>query len=104
MFLEPAFYFAHRALHHPALYARFHKQHHEYKGSVGFAAEYATLVEQVCARLRLHLWLADVLSVSPHPSLARRVHAHARRLALAAVVLSSKARALFHVEPSRCRW
>ena len=33
------FYFFHRILHHPALYGRIHKQHHEYKGTIGFAAE-----------------------------------------------------------------
>lgn len=43
------FYFAHRLLHHPAIYARVHKQHHKYVGSIGFAAEYAHPVEQLFA-------------------------------------------------------
>ncbi|EDQ87352.1 uncharacterized protein MONBRDRAFT_27469 [Monosiga brevicollis MX1] len=43
---DAVFYWAHRLLHHPKLYARFHKQHHEYKGPVGFAAEYAGTLEQ----------------------------------------------------------
>jgi sterol desaturase/sphingolipid hydroxylase (fatty acid hydroxylase superfamily) len=51
LFLEFGFYWAHRFLHHPLLYARLHKQHHEYKGPIGFAAEYATVGEQVrCCR------------------------------------------------------
>ena len=48
LFLEVAFYWSHRALHHPALYKHLHKQHHEYKGTIGFAAEYASVGEQVC--------------------------------------------------------
>eukprot|EP00055_Hartaetosiga_balthica_P005184 m.14813 g.14813 ORF g.14813 m.14813 type:complete len:321 (+) comp4375_c0_seq1:38-1000(+) len=40
------FYWGHRLLHHPFLYKRFHKQHHEYKGTIGFSAEYATPLEQ----------------------------------------------------------
>ncbi len=47
LFLDTTFYWSHRALHHPALYKHFHKQHHEYKGTIGFAAEYASTVEQV---------------------------------------------------------
>ena len=49
LFLEFTFYWAHRLLHHPLLYARFHKQHHEYKGTIGFAAEYASVFEQLVA-------------------------------------------------------
>ena len=43
------FYWAHRLLHHEKLYARFHKQHHAFQGTVGFAAEYASPLEQVFA-------------------------------------------------------
>ena len=59
-FLEFSFYWSHRLLHHPALYARLHKQHHEYKGPIGFAAEYATA--GVCTRARVHaitMWAAS---------------------------------------------
>ena len=44
-----AFYWAHRALHHPLLYARIHKQHHQFVASIGFAAEYATPLEGLLA-------------------------------------------------------
>eukprot|EP01147_Barroeca_monosierra_P009182 gene9182-1473_t len=44
---DALFYWSHRLLHHPHLYARFHKQHHEYKGTIGFAAEYASPLEQL---------------------------------------------------------
>jgi sterol desaturase/sphingolipid hydroxylase (fatty acid hydroxylase superfamily) len=43
------FYFAHRMLHLPQFYKRFHKQHHDYKGTIGIAAEYAHPLEQVLA-------------------------------------------------------
>jgi len=43
------FYFAHRILHHPSLYGWIHKQHHEYKGSISFAAEYAHPIEGLLA-------------------------------------------------------
>ena len=33
------FYFTHRMLHLPLFYGKIHKQHHEYKGTIGFAAE-----------------------------------------------------------------
>jgi sterol desaturase/sphingolipid hydroxylase (fatty acid hydroxylase superfamily) len=40
------FYVTHRAFHTPALYS-FHKQHHEFSGPNGFAAEYAHPLEQL---------------------------------------------------------
>ena len=43
------FYWAHRAFHHPKLYARFHKQHHKFNSTIGIAAEYAGPVEYVLA-------------------------------------------------------
>lgn len=46
-FNDVAFYWSHRALHHPSLYSRFHKQHHRFTGTIGFAAEYAHPVEQL---------------------------------------------------------
>jgi sterol desaturase/sphingolipid hydroxylase (fatty acid hydroxylase superfamily) len=41
------FYWAHRVLHMKALYKHIHKQHHQYTGSIGFAAEYAHFVESL---------------------------------------------------------
>jgi len=43
------FYWAHRLVHSKALYTRIHKQHHKYKGTIGFAAEYAHPLEQALA-------------------------------------------------------
>merc|ERR1712151_28929 len=61
------FYFAHRMLHSSFLYAKIHKQHHEWKGTVSYAAEYAHPVEQVfanfiptlggCVILGSHPWI-----------------------------------------------
>ncbi|CAE7615145.1 SMO2-2 [Symbiodinium microadriaticum] len=45
------FYCAHRLFHAKALYATFHKQHHEFAGTVGIAAEYANPVEQIFANM-----------------------------------------------------
>mmetsp|Transcript_23682 Transcript_23682/g.23437 ORF Transcript_23682/g.23437 Transcript_23682/m.23437 type:complete len:279 (-) Transcript_23682:12-848(-) len=39
------FYWAHRTLHTPKLYGLIHKQHHEYKYTIGYVAEYANPVE-----------------------------------------------------------
>jgi sterol desaturase/sphingolipid hydroxylase (fatty acid hydroxylase superfamily) len=70
------FYFTHRWLHTPYMYKRFHKQHHEYKGTIGVAAEYANPVESLlsnvfptvgyCFIMRVHpliflVWLASRL-------------------------------------------
>ena len=43
------FYCAHRALHSAALYAKIHKKHHEWKGTVSISAENAHPVEQLLA-------------------------------------------------------
>lgn len=42
-------YIFHRMLHSKLLYKPLHKKHHEFSGSVGYAAEYSTPVEQVVA-------------------------------------------------------
>ena len=44
---DTAFYWAHRALHHPWVYARVHKVHHSYRTSIGVASEYAHPLEFV---------------------------------------------------------
>ncbi|XRB07422.1 fatty acid hydroxylase domain-containing protein [Pycnococcus provasolii] len=41
LWADVGFYFAHRALHMPELYSRFHKQHHSFKGTIAPAAEFA---------------------------------------------------------------
>lgn len=43
------FYWAHRTLHHPLFYAKFHKQHHQFRATIGIAAEYAGPLESVLA-------------------------------------------------------
>jgi len=48
-FNDWAFYWFHRTLHAKPLYARFHKQHHAFRGSIGAAAEFAGPLEQVLA-------------------------------------------------------
>jgi sterol desaturase/sphingolipid hydroxylase (fatty acid hydroxylase superfamily) len=73
MFNEFVFYFIHRALHHPLLYKHIHKKHHQYVGTVGFAAEHAHPVEDLlsndlpvigyCLFMRLHplIWAVYLL-------------------------------------------
>lgn len=41
------FYWTHRLVHSKSLYVWIHKKHHMYKGTIGFAAEYAHPIEQV---------------------------------------------------------
>jgi len=64
-FNEVAFYCAHRTLHSSSLYAKFHKQHHEWKGTVSFAAENAHPVEQIFANYIPTL--GGCLLVGAHP-------------------------------------
>ena len=45
------FYWLHRAFHHPLLYGRFHKQHHEFKAPFGWASEFAGVVCAVRRKL-----------------------------------------------------
>jgi len=51
-FNDIGFYLTHRALHaHPFIYKHIHKQHHEYSGSIGLAAEYANPVESLISNI-----------------------------------------------------
>jgi len=43
---DGSFYWLHRMFHHRWFY-RFHKQHHEFKATIGFAAVYASTLEDV---------------------------------------------------------
>ena len=65
LFLECTFYWSHRLLHHPSVYKSWHKQHHEYRGSIGFAAEYAHFVEQVVSNYLSSAGLIIVLGAHP---------------------------------------
>ena len=44
IFNDIGFYFTHRLLHHPLFYATFHKQHHDYRGTISIAAEYGIII------------------------------------------------------------
>ena len=44
---ELVFYHIHRALHHPVLYKRLHKQHHDFSAPFGWCAIYSGVVEQL---------------------------------------------------------
>eukprot|EP00035_Acanthoeca_spectabilis_P005422 m.113471 g.113471 ORF g.113471 m.113471 type:complete len:267 (+) comp13021_c0_seq5:3216-4016(+) len=45
---DTLFYFTHRALHHPWLYAAIHKKHHEYKATNVWASEYFGVIDLLC--------------------------------------------------------
>ena len=57
---EVLFYYGHRLMHQPALYRRYHKQHHEFKAPIALAASYAHPVEHALVNV-LPLWLGPVL-------------------------------------------
>ncbi|RDL36162.1 Uncharacterized protein BP5553_06774 [Venustampulla echinocandica] len=64
---EILFYTAHRALHHPSVYARIHKQHHKFLAPMAFAAQYAHPVEHLLANtipivLPLMLMRANIIT------------------------------------------
>jgi sterol desaturase/sphingolipid hydroxylase (fatty acid hydroxylase superfamily) len=48
---DTLFYWGHRMLHHRLIYQYIHKQHHEFKVTIGIACEYAHPVEDVISNL-----------------------------------------------------
>jgi sterol desaturase/sphingolipid hydroxylase (fatty acid hydroxylase superfamily) len=47
MFNDFGFYWTHRLMHSKSIYKYWHKQHHEFTGTIGFAAEYAHPLEVI---------------------------------------------------------
>lgn len=48
---EVVFYYIHRAFHHPLVYAKVHKKHHQFTAPIAFAGQYAHPVEHILANL-----------------------------------------------------
>lgn len=46
---DTLFYWIHRGLHHGSIYKHIHKKHHDFKTSIGIAAEYAHPIEDAFA-------------------------------------------------------
>ena len=65
LFNDVGFYFTHRLLHHPYLYATFHKQHHDYHGTISIAAEYANPIESLVSNVIPSL--GGILLFKAHP-------------------------------------
>ncbi|KAM6911966.1 fatty acid hydroxylase domain-containing protein 2 [Lycodopsis pacificus] len=48
---EIIFYYSHRLFHHPTLYKRFHKQHHEWTAPIGLVCIYAHPLEHMISNM-----------------------------------------------------
>jgi len=51
MIMDFLFYWSHRFLHHRLIYKYIHKQHHEFKTTIGIASEYAHPIEGVISNI-----------------------------------------------------
>ena len=51
LFEELGFYYSHRLLHHPLLYKRIHKLHHQWTAPVAVTAIYCHPLEHICSNL-----------------------------------------------------
>jgi methylsterol monooxygenase len=58
---EVNFYYSHRLLHHPRLYAKIHKKHHEYTAPFGLMALYSHPVEHLISNLWAFLGVMPLL-------------------------------------------
>jgi sterol desaturase/sphingolipid hydroxylase (fatty acid hydroxylase superfamily) len=48
---DTLFYWGHRMLHHKSIYKYIHKQHHQFKATIGIACEYAHPVEDIVSNI-----------------------------------------------------
>jgi sterol desaturase/sphingolipid hydroxylase (fatty acid hydroxylase superfamily) len=48
---ELCFYYSHRLLHHPSIYPRVHKKHHEFTAPIALAAAYAHPIEHIVSNV-----------------------------------------------------
>jgi len=64
--LDTAFYWIHRALHHPLLYARIHKQHHNYITTITTGTEFASPLEVIFSNFGTTM-LGPFLIPNVHP-------------------------------------
>lgn len=51
MTAEVAFYYIHRMFHHPKLYVRFHKKHHEWTAPIGISSIYCEPIEMALCNI-----------------------------------------------------
>jgi len=58
---EVNFYYSHRALHHPRIYSKIHKKHHEYTAPFGLMALYSHPVEHLISNLWAFLGIVPIL-------------------------------------------
>ncbi|KAF7718881.1 Uncharacterized protein PECH_002629 [Penicillium ucsense] len=60
---EVIYYYAHRVLHHPLFYTRFHRQHHRFRTPVAMATLYAHPVEHIVTNILPIAWPARLFNV-----------------------------------------